>query len=148
MLLVFDELMYLPTGKYWNVSHIWCICLLESTEMHLVIFLVKMLLVIDIILYSKVLKMLPYFDKNVYCKVLKCLWWCEKECIDALYSLHIVKSNYRRNVKQIVRWISVPSIFIQIKVSNKVMMRNSGLTMKCIRTLFKNRMHMDHQEQN
>ena len=63
MLVVFDELMYLATGKYWNVSHIWCICLLESTEMHLVIFLVKMLLVIDIILYSKVLKMLPYFDK-------------------------------------------------------------------------------------
>jgi len=122
MLLVFDELMYLPTGKYWNVSHIWCICLLESTEMHLVIFLVKMLLVIDIILYSKVLKMLPYFDKTAYCKVLKCLWWCEEECIDALYSLHIVKSNYRRNVKQIVRWISVPNISIQnetIKQSNE-----------------------------
>jgi len=91
-----------------------------------------MLLVIDIILYSKVLKMLPYFDKTAYCKVLKCLWWCEKECIDALYSLHIVKSNYRRNVKQIVRWISVPNISIQNETIEKVTRLNSGLMMKSI----------------
>ena len=57
----------LPSSE--NASSIWCICLLGNNEM---------LLVIDIILYRKVLKMLLLFDRNTYCKVLKSLWWCEK----------------------------------------------------------------------
>jgi len=40
---------FLPTGKY------------------------ELLLIIDIILYRKLLKMHVLFDKNAYCKVLKCL---------------------------------------------------------------------------
>ena len=80
MFLVFDVF---ATEKYWNTSHNWCICLLESNEM---------LLVCDVFAYRKVLKMLPYFGKNVYCKVLKMLMMMWKKCINALSSLSIVKS--------------------------------------------------------